>query len=94
MIADIDRARLSSDTLDWLDAHKLSYRHAAGLYQGLNPAMLSRACNCKPLSAANMLLLCAAIQKNPTSYLVLIDRRQQFQAVTAFEKRETSGAHA
>jgi hypothetical protein len=92
MIADIDRARFASDTLDWLERKKLSYRHASTRYPGLNPALLSRACNCKPLSAGNMLLVCKAMQKDPTLYLVLIDRRQQNQTVTAIGKRETSGA--
>jgi hypothetical protein len=39
-----------------------------------------------------MLLVCKAMQKDPTLYLVLIDRRQQNQTVTAIGKRETSGA--
>lgn len=89
MIPDIDRELLALDTRAWLDSKGLSTRDASSAFPGLNPAMISRACSCQILSAASHLTLCSAMGVDPAKYLRFTDRRQQNQAVTAFEKRET-----
>lgn len=89
MIPDIDRARLASDTRAWLAANNLSTRSAAAAFPGLNPAMVSRACTEQVLSAASLLTLCRAMCRDPMHYLVMVERGQRNQTVTAFGKRET-----
>jgi len=88
MIPDIDRDRLAADTRAWLSDKGLSTRTASASFPGLNPAMVSRACNCQVLSAASLLTLCRAMRRNPMRYLVIGERGQPNQAVTAFGKRE------
>lgn len=90
MQPDIDRARLARDVRVWLVDNKLSTRDAQQAHPGLNPAMISRACRQSVLSAASMLVLCAAMKRDPVSYLILVDKR--FQTVTANVHRETRGA--
>ncbi|MBP2560830.1 hypothetical protein J2857_003599 [Neorhizobium galegae] len=92
MIPDIDRARLSVDTLQWLKDNNLSTRSASASFPGLNPAMVSRACTEQVLSAASLLTLCRVMQRDPLRYLIFTERRKQNQAVTAIGKRETPEA--
>lgn len=94
MIPDIDRDRLAEDTRAWLARTGLSTRNASAEFPGLNPAMISRACSCQVLSAASHLALCGAMGVSPTEYLRFVDRHQQIQAVTPFEKRETRWARS
>lgn len=92
MQPDIDRARLSRDVRKWLDEKNLTTRSAAGIYPGLNPAMISRACSEQILSAPSLLILCSVMQRNPFDYLVLLDSPKRKQTVTAFVPRETRGS--
>lgn len=85
---DIDRGRLSEDVTAWLVSHKLSTRNASAVFRGLNPAMLSRACTGKVLSAESLLALCAAMEIDPTRYLTWVPLLKN-QTVTANGKRET-----
>ncbi|MGR9252719.1 hypothetical protein [Rhizobium leguminosarum] len=90
MQPEIDRARLSRDVRRWLTDNELTTRSAQQAHPGLNPAMISRACSESVLSAASMLALCAAMKRDPTTYLTFLDKRNQ--AVTASVHRETRGA--
>ncbi|MBX5015930.1 hypothetical protein [Rhizobium lentis] len=90
MQPEIDRARLSRDVRQWLSDNRLTTRSAQQACPGLNPAMISRACSQSILSAASMLALCAAMKRDPTAYLIFVDKRNQ--AVTANVHRETRGA--
>lgn len=90
MQPDIDRARLARDVRVWLFDNLLTTRSAPLAHPGLNPAMISRACSESVLSAASMLALCAAMKRDPTTYLIFLDKRNQ--AVTANVHRETRGA--
>lgn len=92
MIPEIDRDRLAMDTRDWLKSTGLSTRNASSAHEGLNPAMISRACSCQVLSAASHLALCTAMGVDPSDYLVFHDRGQRNQAVTASAQRETPRA--
>lgn len=85
---DIDRALLASDVAAWLAARGLSTRSAAAAFEGINPAMLSRACTGQVLSSASLLALCRAMQSDPMRYLVFTPLLRN-QAVTANGKRET-----
>lgn len=85
---DIDRTQLAADVTAWLRAHGLSTRSASSVFDGLNPAMLSRACTGKVLSAESLLALCMAMGGDPMRYLVMVPLLKN-QTVTAFEKRET-----
>jgi hypothetical protein len=89
MRPDIDRARLSRDTRQWIADNRLSTRRATDIYPGLNPAMISRACSEAVLSAASLLTLCAAMRKDPMDYLAMRDSPSKNQAVTANVSRET-----
>jgi hypothetical protein len=91
MRPEIDRARLSSDTRQWLQDNRLSTRSAAAIYIGLNPAMVSRACSETVLSAASLLTLCAAMRRDPMDYLAMRNSPSKIQAVTANASRETRG---
>jgi hypothetical protein len=91
MQPDFDRQRFSQDVARWLKGTGLSYRAAASLHPGLNPAMLSRACAEQVLSAASILLLCRVVGLDPMLYLVILDKKNQ--AVTAIAPRETSGGN-
>lgn len=88
---DIDRALLAADVTAWLKARGLSTRNASAACEGLNPAMLSRACTGKVLSAESLLALCRAIDVNPMRYLVMAPLLKN-QTVTAIGKRETREA--
>ncbi|TBE54446.1 hypothetical protein U8P68_10760 [Rhizobium ruizarguesonis] len=90
MQPEIDRARLARDVRVWLFDKHLTTRSAPQIHAGLNPAMISRACRESVLSAASMLALCAAMKRDPTTYLIFLDKRNQ--AVTANVRRETRGA--
>ncbi|ARM12107.1 MULTISPECIES: hypothetical protein [Rhizobium] len=90
MQPEIDRARFARDVRKWLAENKLSTRDAQQAHPGLNPAMISRACREDVLSAASMLALCAAMKRDPTTYLTFLDKRNQ--TVTANVSRETRGA--
>lgn len=87
---DIDRVRLAADVTAWLRAQGLSTRNASALFEGVNPAMLSRACTGKVLSAESLLALCRAMQCDPMRYLVMTPLLKN-QTVTAFDQRETAG---
>lgn len=89
MIPDIDRDLLALDTRAWLAERGLSTRGASMTIPGLNPAMISRACNCQILSAASHLALCSAMGRKPERYLRFVDRSQRNQTVTAIAQRET-----
>lgn len=88
MQPDIDRERLANDTRQWLADNKLTTRSAPTIYAGLNPAMISRACSEKVLSAASMLALCACMKRDPMDFLTFVSKRNQ--SVTAIVPRETS----
>lgn len=90
MKPDIDRAKLASETREWLTRNGLTTRSASASFSGVNPAMVSRACNEQVLSAASLLVLCHAMHRNPMRYLLI--EGQQKQHVTAFGKRETPEA--
>jgi len=90
MKPDIDRAKLATETRDWLARNRLTTRSASIAFPGVNPAMISRACNEQVLSAASLLTLCHAMHRNPMRYLLI--QGQQKQTVTAFGKRETPEA--
>jgi hypothetical protein len=90
MRPDIDRSKLSADTRQWLSREGLTTRSASAAFSGLNPAMISRACNEQVLSAASLLVLCRAMRRNPMRYL--LPDGQQKQPVTPFGKRETPEA--
>jgi hypothetical protein len=92
MQPDIDRGRLSADVRQWLADSKLTTRSASTRYPGLNPAMVSRACNMQVLSAASFLVVCQVMRKDPHIYLTFRDRLQRNQYVTAIVPRETRGA--
>lgn len=85
---EIDRSLLAADVTAWLVAHGLSTRNASLVFEGINPAMLSRACTGKVLSAESLLALCKAMGGNPMRYLVMVPLLKN-QTVTAFGKRET-----
>lgn len=93
MIADIDRALLCTDVKTWLATEGLTLRGAAGRFDGVNAAMLSRACNGHVLSAGSLLALCHAMDRDPRRYLVFVDPIQRNQAVTAIVQRETEGQY-
>lgn len=88
MFADINRDLLSSDTRQWLADNGLSTRRAAEIYEGINPAIISRACSRTPLSPGNLLALCACMKRDPMRYLIFVSKRNQ--TVTAMVPRETS----
>jgi hypothetical protein len=88
---EINRDRLALDVLEWMKGLGLSTRSASTAYPGLNPAMISRACTGQVLSAASLLALCRAMEKDPMSYLVCPARTVENQVVTAIGKRETAG---
>lgn len=67
---DIDRVLLAADVTAWLERIRMSTRNASSFFEGLNPAMLSRACTGKVLSAENLLALCQAMDSDPMRYLV------------------------
>lgn len=69
-LAEIDRLRLAADVIAALDQHGLSYSAAIERHPDLDRSMLSRACNAKPLSAANHLLVCWAFGLDPFAYLL------------------------
>jgi hypothetical protein len=87
----IDRERLAEDVTAWLRGHGLSTRNASSTFRGLNPAMLSRACTGKILSAESLLALCAAMEVDAARYLVWVPLLKN-QTVTAIGKRETREA--
>lgn len=91
MQPEIDRARLSRDVRQWLADNKLTTRTASASYPGLNPAMLSRACGERILSAPSLLVVCMVMRKDPRDYLVLHDTPKRNQTVTAMVPRETRG---
>lgn len=93
MIADINRALLADDVKAWMAANGLTVRSAPRRFQGINPAMLSRACNGHVLSAASLLALSVAMAIDPRKYLVIVDPLQRNQAVTAIVQRETERQH-
>lgn len=85
---DIDRAQLAADVTAWLVAHGLSTRNASLVFDGINPAMLSRACTGKVLSAESLLALCKAMGGDPMRYLIMVPLLKD-QTVTAIAQRET-----
>lgn len=89
MRPDIDRDKLAKRLGAWIDAQGLSYRQAASLHEGLNPAMINRARTGQVLSAPSLLALCRAMGADPFEFLVLVDPAQSKQAVTAKVQRET-----
>lgn len=70
-VAEIDWRRFAGDVAAWLGEARLSYRQAAGRFDGVNAAMLSRAVNAKPLSVSSYLALCRALDLDPWSYYCL-----------------------
>lgn len=89
MRPDIDRDKLAKRFGAWIEGQGLSYRQAASLHDGLNPAMINRARTGQVLSAASLLALCRAMGADPLEFLVFIDPAQSKQAVTAKVQRET-----
>ncbi|WP_411033823.1 hypothetical protein [Shinella sp. BYT-45] len=85
---DIDRALLATDVGAWLAENRLSTRTASAAAEGINPAMISRACTGQVLSAQSLLALCRAIGRDPMRYLVMVPLLRN-QAVTATGTRET-----
>ncbi|MBN9056080.1 MAG: hypothetical protein J0H80_20440 [Rhizobiales bacterium] len=90
MKPDIDRVRLAADVTAWLRASGLSTRSASSSFAGINPAMLSRACTGKVLSAESLLALCRTMEMDPMRYLVMVPLLKN-QTVTAIDQRETAG---
>lgn len=95
-MAEIDRIKFAYAVTQALDAAGLSYNAAVEKFDGLDKAMLSRACHGKPLSAANHLLLCRALGLDPYAFLVAAPRRRLTmkdlvrRQVTQGAPRETS----
>lgn len=89
MIAEIDKALFARTVHEWLAAEGLTTRTASAAFEGINPAMVSRAVNCHVLSAASLLAICRAMEADPLRFLRFHDPRQQNQTVTAIDKRET-----
>ncbi len=87
----IDRALLAADVAAWLGRIKMSTRNASSFFEGLNPAMLSRACTGQVLSAESLLALCRAMDGDPMRYLVMVPLLKN-QTVTAIAQRETREA--
>ena len=88
---DINRVLLAADVTAFLLERKLSTRNASAEFEGINPAMLSRACTGKILSAESLLALCSAMNLDPMRYLVMVPLLKN-QTVTAIGKRETREA--
>ena len=89
MRPEIDRDKLALRFGAWIDLQGYSYRQAASLHEGLNPAMINRARTGQVLSAASLLALCRAMGADPLEFLVFVDQTKQKQAVTAKVQRET-----
>ncbi|QPC87398.1 hypothetical protein GA830_12095 [Mesorhizobium sp. NBSH29] len=60
-----------------------SFTRAVVEWPELNKAMLSRACNAKPLSAANYLLICHLLRLDPHRYFKRDKRRRVTRRVIA-----------
>lgn len=103
-MAEIDRMRFAADVIAVLDREGLSYTAAIERHPDLDRSMLSRACNGKPLSAANFLLVCWALQLDPFGYLAhprkirttlrAILKRAEKQAVAVGVTHETGEGRA
>jgi hypothetical protein len=74
-MAELDLARFAGDLAEQLRACGISYSQAVERWPETDRAMLSRAINRKPLSAANFLLLCRKSGLDPFDYLVMAKHR-------------------
>lgn len=96
-MAEIDRDAFAAAVHEALGSRGLSYRAAVAEWPQLNIAMLSRACSCQTISAANMLAVCKALRLDPFEFLLEGKRRRTTvktilqQAVTASVSREAAG---
>ena len=97
-MAELDLARFAGALADRLRACGYSYSQAVEQWPETDRAMLSRAINRKPLSAANFLLLCRKAGLDPFDFLVAGKRRHVTlksildQAVTGGVSREAERA--
>ncbi|EKF17084.1 hypothetical protein [Nitratireductor pacificus] len=68
-MAEIDRDAFACAVQAALGRRGLSYRAAVAAWPMLNIPMLSRACSCQIVSAANMLAVCKALELDPFAFL-------------------------
>lgn len=96
-MAEIDHLKLAAAVVDALEQAGLSYAGAVERHPELDRSMLSRACNGKPLSAANHLLVCQTLGLDPFAFLIrqlqtrttLREILQRNQPVAVGDARET-----
>lgn len=74
-MAELDLARFADALAERLRGSGWSYSQALEQWPETDRAMLSRAINRKPLSAANFLLLCRKSGLDPFDYLVMAKHR-------------------
>ncbi|OJU12735.1 MAG: hypothetical protein BGN85_08700 [Alphaproteobacteria bacterium 64-11] len=99
---EIDRERFAEDVERELAERFSSFNAAVRACPELNKALLSRAVNANPLSAASMLALCQRLGLDPFAYLSSAKRRRRSladirkdmekQTVTEVATRETGSS--